>query len=84
MADLLLGNLPPSVTDAEINALLAKYGFPPFDAIQRVEGAGHPAALLSYQHASEEGLRQLQPRIHHLFWNERTLNVQVMPPARID
>ena len=82
MADLLLGNIDEHVTDAEINEFLERYGFPPFDAIQRIEGAGRPAALLTVHSASEEGLRKLQGRILNLFWREHTISAQVMPPAR--
>lgn len=82
MAELLLGNIDEHVTDAEINEFLERYGFPQYDAIQRIEGSGRPAALLTFHAASEEGLRRLQSRINNLFWREHTISAQVMPPAR--
>ncbi|MBN3814561.1 RNA-binding protein [Paraburkholderia sp. Ac-20347] len=85
MADLLLGNVEENIADEEINAFLQKYGFPSFDHIQRVTGTGtHPAALLHYASASEEILRTLQPRVHHIFWNNRTITAQIIPAREAD
>ncbi|WP_322062898.1 RNA-binding protein [Paraburkholderia sp. J63] len=85
MAELLLGNVEESVSDDEINAFLQKYGFPPYDNIQRVAGAGsRPAALLHYANVTDEVLRMLQPRVHNMFWNNRTISVQVLPVHEAD
>ncbi|WP_028222111.1 RNA-binding protein [Paraburkholderia oxyphila] len=85
MAELLLGNVDESVTDDEINAFLQKYGFPPYDNIQRIAGTGsHPAALLHYVNVSDEVLRALQPRVHNMFWNDRTISVLILPVREAD
>jgi hypothetical protein len=79
MAELLLGNLDDDVTDDEIKALLIKYGFPSYDAIQHVPGTGsHPAVLVSFGDTAPEILQMLQPRIQHIFWRNRTLNAIVV------
>lgn len=79
MADLLVGNVDADVSDEELKTFLEKYGFPAFDAIERVQGTGaRPAVVLSFSGLSPEALRTLQPRIHNMFWRNRTLTVQVM------
>ncbi|WP_028218968.1 RNA-binding protein [Paraburkholderia oxyphila] len=83
MADLLVGNVDADVSDEELIEFLAKYGFPAFDAIERVHGSGaRPAVVLSFTGLSPEALRRLQPRIHNMYWRNRTLTVQVMPPRQ--
>jgi hypothetical protein len=78
MAELLLGNVEESVPDEEINAFLHRYGFPPFDSIERVPVAtGQPLALLRFSGLSPEGLRLLQSRIHNVFWKEHTISAQI-------
>ncbi len=84
MAELLLGNVEENISDEEINAFLQKYGFPPYDEIQRIEGAGRPAALLRYDDLPDEVLRKLQPRVHNIFWHERTISAQVVPVREVD
>jgi hypothetical protein len=80
MAELWVGNIESETTDDEIKAFLCGYGFPPFDSIQRVSGTGaRPAVLLGFNDVGAHALRNLQPRVHNLFWKHRTLNVQVMP-----
>ena len=80
MAELLLGNVEESVSDDEINAFLQKYGFPPCDEIERIAGAGsRPAALLRYATLTDEVLRVLQPRVHNMFWNNRTISALILP-----
>ena len=79
MARLWIGNFEDSTTDEELQELLTKYGSPTFDAIERVPGDGtRPAAIFTFGSASPEGLAQLVPRIHDLFWKHRRLTVQVM------
>lgn len=81
MADLWIGNLAGGTSDDELKELLTRYGFPPWDKIEHIPGDGtRPAVRLSFDKASPEALRRLQPRIHDLFWKERRLNVQVMAP----
>jgi hypothetical protein len=79
MASLLIGNVGDSVSDDEIRDLLARYGFPPCDSIEHMEGSGsRPAVLLRYGGAPAEVLRSLQARIQDLYWNERKINVSVI------
>ncbi|HEY3599309.1 MAG TPA: RNA-binding protein [Paraburkholderia sp.] len=79
MAELLIGNIEDGTSDDEIKEFLVKYGFPVFDEIRHVPGAGsRPAVLLTYNDIEPAALRLLQPRIHNLFWKNRTINVIVM------
>jgi len=83
MADLLVGNIEADTSEDEIKEFLAKYGFPAFDGIRHEQGTGaRPAVIVSFNDVSEEGLRQLQSRVHNLFWKGRTIVAQVMPPKR--
>jgi hypothetical protein len=80
MAELMLGNVEESVTDEEIGEFLTRYGFPQFSSIERIPGAGsRPAALVHFDDVSADGLRNLQPRIHNLFWNGRTISALLLP-----
>ena len=80
MADLWVGNIESDTTDQEINDFFCRYGFPPFDTIQRVEGTGeHPAVVLRFNDVESHVLRSLQSRVHNMFWKNRTLVVQVVP-----
>lgn len=80
MADLWIGNVEDDTSDDEIREFLVKYGFPSFDGIQRYSGTGkRPAVVLSFNGTSPEALRSLQPRVHDMFWKDRTIVVQVMP-----
>ncbi|MFM0501596.1 RNA-binding protein [Paraburkholderia caffeinilytica] len=80
MTDLWVGNVEDDTPDEEIREFLVRYGFPSFDEILRVEGTGtQPAVVLSFNAASPEALRSLQPRVHNLFWKSRTIVVHVMP-----
>ena len=85
MGDLWIGNVEADVSSEELQEFLGRYGFPPFDAIQYVPGTGeHPAVILSFEKVDSDALRMLQPRVHNLFWKNRTIVVQVMPPRRED
>jgi hypothetical protein len=80
MADLWIGNIEDDASDDEIREFLHRYGFPAFDTIQRVSGTGtRPAVVLGFKDVSSYALRALQPRVHNMFWKNRTLTVQVMP-----
>jgi RNA recognition motif-containing protein len=80
MADIWIGNVQDDTSDDEIREFLIKYGFPPFDAIRRVEGTGtRPAVVVTFHDTSPDALRNLQSRIHNMFWKNRTIVVQVMP-----
>jgi hypothetical protein len=79
MAGLLIGNVDSSASDEELRDLLARHGFPPWDAIEHMPGDGsRPAVLLTYGGAPAEALRILQPRLNELFWKNRKLNVSVL------
>ncbi|WP_321866207.1 RNA-binding protein [Paraburkholderia tropica] len=85
MSELWIGNVDADISSDEINAFLGRYGCPPFDEIQRVPGTGErPAVILTFNKLSADALRKLQPRIHNILWNNRTIVVQVMPPKRED
>jgi hypothetical protein len=84
MADLWIGNINADASDEEITEFLGRYGFPAFDHIRREPGTGaRPAVILSFSGLDENALRLLQPRVHSVFWKDREIVVQVMPPRRI-
>lgn len=79
MAGLWIENIDASVTDDDIRDLLARHGFPPWDAIEHMPGDGsRPAVLLRYDGAPAEALRILRPKLHELFWKNRKINVSVL------
>jgi hypothetical protein len=79
IARLWIGNLATDATADEIKALLVKYGFPAFDAMENVPGDGtQPAVILTFNNMDEETLRHLLHRIQNLFWKDHRLNVHVM------
>ena len=83
MAKLWIGNIAPDTPDDEVKALLVKYGFPAFDAIEHVPGSGsRPAVMLTFEGTDALALEKLQPRLHNLFWKNRRLNVSVVSGAR--
>jgi hypothetical protein len=85
MAELLLGNVEEDVSDEEIGEFLIRYGFPRYSSIRRVPGAGsRPAAIVVFDDVSADGLRTLQPRIHNLYWNNRTITALLMPERSED
>jgi hypothetical protein len=79
MADVLLANVDSATSDEEIREFLVKYGFPPFDEIERIPGDGsRSSALLTFKDAAPEGLRILQSRIQNMFWKNHKISVQIM------
>jgi hypothetical protein len=77
-AHLWMANVEANVTDQEIQLFMTKYGFPPVNRFLRVEGSGsQPGVLLTFL-VHPEALRRLQPRIQHMFWKCRTIDVQVL------
>lgn len=45
-----------------------------------MSGTGErPAAVVTFDSVEPHVLRKLQPRIHNMYWKNRTLVVQVMP-----
>jgi hypothetical protein len=82
MASLLLTNVDTEASDDEIKQLLVRYGFPEFDAIERLPGDGsRPAVMLTFNDATAESLRSLQSRIQGLFWHEHKLEAQILERA---
>jgi hypothetical protein len=80
MAELMLSNVEESVTDEEIGEFLIRYGFPQFSTIQRIPGAGsRPSALVIFDNVTADGLRNLQPRVHNMFWKGRTITALLLP-----
>lgn len=83
MAKLLLGNVEEGVPDEEIREFLQRYGFPPFDSIERLPaGSGSPLALLGFGDLTPEALDLLRSRIHNMFWREKRISAQMLPQRR--
>jgi hypothetical protein len=79
MAKLWVANVEIDTTDDDIKAFLCGYGFPPFNTIDRVTGTGlRPAVMLGFDKVEPHMLRHLQPRVHGVFWKDRTLTVHVV------
>lgn len=79
MAALLINYVQDSTSDEDVREFLLKYGFPSFDAIERVPGDGsRPAVLVTFDNSSVAGLRRLVPRIHQVFWNNHTITALVL------
>jgi hypothetical protein len=84
MAMLWVANVETETSDEEIKEFLCEYGFPQFDSIQRITGTGRrPAVVLGFNEVTTHALRHLQPRVHSMFWKERTLTVHVMAEHRV-
>jgi hypothetical protein len=83
MAKLWVANVEIDTTDDDIKEFLCGYGFPPFSTIDRVTGSGRrPAVILGFDGVETHALRHLQPRVHAVFWKDRTLTVHVMVEHR--
>ncbi|MGA7815927.1 RNA recognition motif domain-containing protein [Caballeronia sp.] len=81
MAELWLANVADDTSEDEIRELLIRYGFPSFDTIQRVPGTGsRPAVIVIFNDIEPHALRTLQPRLQNLFWKNRTITAQIVPP----
>ncbi|AOB32535.1 hypothetical protein AKI39_20085 [Bordetella sp. H567] len=83
MATLLINHVHDSTSDEDVRNFLLKYGFPPFDRIQRIAGDGsRPAVLVTFDDSSVAALRNLVPRIHQMYWNNHTITAMVLnePP----
>lgn len=78
MMHMLLGNIEPGTSSDEIRDLVVKYGFPPFDEIEFLEGDGsRPAVALTFNSIDAPALATLQPRLHHLFWKNRQITATI-------
>jgi RNA recognition motif-containing protein len=84
MARLWINNLSPDVGDNDVTNFLQRYGFPPHARINAVadEQGRRRAVVLTYEGIDEQVLRNLQPRVHGVYFMGSTLHVQVAPPAR--
>jgi len=79
MARLLLGNIEEGTSDDEIKAFLVKYGFPEFDEIEHVPGAGsRPGALLTFKDVHPEALHKVKERVHNMFWKKGRISAQIL------
>jgi hypothetical protein len=79
MAMLWVANVECHTTDDEIREFLCGYGFPQSDSIERLTGTGmRPAVVLGFSQLGAHTLRHLQPRVHTVFWKDRTLTVHVL------
>jgi hypothetical protein len=85
MAELWLGNVDEDVPDEEIGEFLTRYGFPRYSSIRRVHGSGsRPAAVVVFDDVTPDSLRTLQPRIHNLYWKNRTITALLIPERSED
>jgi hypothetical protein len=76
MAELLIGNLEEGTTDDEVREFLTKYGFPAFDAIKHVPGAGlRPSEPQTFNEL-------VQPRIQNMYCFKR-LCARLMPGCAV-
>ena len=79
MAILMLSNLHPDTTGEQVKEFLERYGFPPYDEIERQEGDGtRPSMTLTYNTVDLAALQHLVPRIHDVFWNGHKINALVL------
>lgn len=79
MAKLWIGNLAPEVTDDDLLAFLAKYGFPEAGEIQRIGSDDpRPGATVTFPGKTSSELGALAARVHDMYWRGHTLNVQVL------
>lgn len=79
MAILMLSNLHPDTTEEQVREFLERYGFPPFDAIERQEGDGtRPGMTLTFNTVDMAALQHFVPRIHGVFWNGHKLNALLL------
>jgi len=79
MSRLLLANLDPAITDDEIKAFLAKYGFPPCKEIHHEKNeSSRPGALVIFEDLDPTQLSKLRERIHDIHWHGRKLSAQVL------
>lgn len=77
--NLWIGNLPPETSDDDLSAFLQKYGLPPCASVLRAPGDGsRPGALVSFSGVERERLYEAAFRLNGLYWNSRSLTVQVM------
>lgn len=79
MTKLLIDNVATTASDEDVRQLLLRYGFPSYDTVEHLPGDGsRTSLLLTFADTSSAALHSLLPRIQHLFWNDRKLEVEVM------
>ena len=77
MAKLWVANVEVDTTDDDIKAFLCGWDSTVY-TIDRVTGTGQrPAVVLGFDSVEPHALRHLQPRVHAVFWKDRTLTVHV-------
>lgn len=73
-----IGNLAPDTTEAEVRALLEKYGFPEPTGVIPVPGDGtRPGLVVEYEGLHAEGIRQFVDRLDGLYWKGRSIVVSI-------
>lgn len=73
-----IGNLAPDTTEAEVRALLEKYGFPEPTGIEVVPGDGtRPGMIVQYEGLHAEGVRQFVDRLNGVYWKGRSIVVSL-------
>ena len=76
---LWIANLAPEVTDDKLADFLQRHGLPAWSDISRLQGDGsRPAALITFSGVELEKLYQAAFRLDGLYWNSRSLTVQVV------
>lgn len=76
---MMLSNLHPDTTEAQVQEFLARYGFPQYDEYEWQEGDGtRPAVTLTFRTLALAELYRLQPRIHGVFWNGHKINALIL------
>ena len=76
---LWIANLAPETSDDDLSTFLQKYGLPPCASVLRAQGNGsRPGALVSFSGVEPEKLYEAAFRLDGLYWNSRSLTVQVM------
>lgn len=76
---LWIGNLNPAVSDEDLRAFIAKYCAAEAGSIEREPGDGsRPAAIVDFPELGSTALHTFQSRLHGMYWQDRTINVQVM------
>lgn len=78
---LWMSNIDPDITDEDIINFFEKYTRTLPEKIDRVEGDGsHPAAVLYFPHHDQSTALEFSNRLNGMFWNNRALTVEPLPP----
>ncbi|MBY4948021.1 RNA-binding protein [Cupriavidus respiraculi] len=76
---MMLTNVDAGASDEEIGQFLTRYGFPPHDRLEHIDGDGsRPSVQLTYNAVDDAALHKLRDRIHGMFWKGHKLSVVVL------